>query len=85
MKATNMYFNYLNDFWRFIGKLSKAIVSGIPSQRVYSEPQKKSNVFVGDEEIKKDYDKHYHKPLSKPVAEQQTLRKEIKKSIRKHK
>lgn len=82
MKTKNIYANYLNDFWRLISKVSKAIVSGIPSQKVYLKPNIKSSVFVGDEEIKPDYEKHYHRPLSKPAVEQQTLRKEIKKSIR---
>ncbi len=83
MNTTNIYFNYLNNVWRFIGKVSKAIVSGIPSQKIYLKPNRKSNVFVDDEELKPDYEKHYHKPLSKSAVEQQTLRKEIKKSIRK--
>ena len=85
MKTTNIYLKYLYDFCRFIGNVVKAIVSGIPSQKVYLEPNKKSNVFVGDEEIKPDHEKHYHRPPSKPVVEQQTLRKEIKKSIRNYK
>lgn len=85
MNTTNIYFKYLNDFWCFIGKVSKAIMSGIPSQKIYLKPNKKSNIFVQDEEIETDYEKHYHKPFSKPAVEQQTLRKEIKKTIRNHK
>lgn len=84
MKTNNIYAHYLNNFWRAIAKVSKAIVSGIPTQKVYQKPDKKDNVFLGDEEIKPDYEKHYHRPLSKPAVEQQTLRKEIKKSNKKH-
>jgi hypothetical protein len=79
-KHIHMYMKYLNDFWRFIGKVSKAIVSGIPSQKVYLEPTRQSNVSVGDEEIKPNFEKHYHRPLSRPAVEQQTLRKESKKA-----
>lgn len=80
MKTTNIYFQYLNDFWQFVVKVIKAIVSGIPSEKVYLEPNKKAKVYMGDEEIKPDYEKHYHRPHAKPVVEKQTLRKEIKKT-----
>lgn len=80
MRTTNIYLEYLNNFWCFLGKVAKAIVSGIPSQKTYLEPNKESKVFMGDENTKPDYEKHYHKPLSRPAVEKQTLRKEVKKA-----
>ena len=85
MKTTNIYSKYLNDFWSFISKVPKAIVSGMPSQKVYSKPNKESKVYLGDEEIKQDYEKHYHRPDSKTVVEKQTILKETKKSRGTHK
>ena len=79
MKTTNVYINYLYGIGRFFSKVIKSVMSGISTQKVYLEPTKNSKVFVGDEEIKPDYEKHYHKPFAKPPVEQQTLRKEIKK------
>ena len=85
MKKTNTYFKYSNDLWRFVSKVIKAIVSSIPSEKVYLEPNKKAKVYMGDEEIKPDYEKHYQRPRSKPVVEKQTLLKEIKKTDVSHK
>ena len=79
MKTQNVYIKYFTDFWFFIRRGAKAIISGIPSQKVYSGPNRMSKVHMGDEKIKPDFEKHYHRPHAKPVVEKQTLRKESKK------
>ncbi len=85
MKTKNVYIKYLNDFLRFLGKIPRAIVSGIASQKVYSRPNKKSTVYQSDEDVKPDVEKHYHRPVAKPVVEKQTLLKETKKVKGQHK
>ncbi len=80
-----MYVKYFYGFLRFLGKIPKAIVSGIPTQKIYSKPDKVSKVYSGDDEVMHDFDKHHHKPESKPVVEKQTLLKETKKLQGHHK
>lgn len=79
MKTTNQYFNYLTDFMRFLGKIAKAIVSGMTVQKAYSKPNGESKVYISDEEMKPDFKKQYYRSSSKPIVEKQTLSKEIKK------
>ena len=72
----NIHIKYLNDTLRLVSNVFKSIVSIIPAQKVSMKPNKKSRVFVRDEDIKPDYEKHYHKPYSKPAVEKQKFRKE---------
>ena len=84
MKTTNIFLKRLNNFWDFISKVPKAIVSGMPLQKVYIKPKKEAKVYTSKEQIKKDNEKHYHRPASRPASEKQTLLKETKKVKRNH-
>ena len=79
MKTKNIYADLLFRFWGFIKKVSTAIVSAIPNQNFYSTKNRKSKIFIRDEESASSSEKHYHRPISKPVVEKQTLIKETKK------
>ena len=80
MKPTNIYAGYLQSIWKYFTNIIKAIISGIPSNRVDTKPNQKSKVIVRDEEIRQDSEIHHHRPHSKPVVEKQTLLKESKKA-----
>lgn len=80
MKPTNMFSSYLQSFWNYFSKIVKAIISGIPTNKVYFNPNKKSTVQIKNEEIGPDTEQHHHQPISKPVVEKQTLQKETKKA-----
>ena len=79
MKPNNIYSNLIFRVWLFIKKASMAIVSAVPAEKVYSTKNRKSEVYIRDEDSKNDQEKHYHRPISKPVVEKQTLIKEVKK------
>lgn len=80
MKPTNIYSSYLQSLWNCFNKIDKAIISGIPSNKVYFKPNKKSTLQIKNKEIGPDTEKHHHRPISKPVVEKQTLLKETKKA-----
>jgi hypothetical protein len=75
MKPTNIYSSYLQSLWNYFNKIAKAIMSGIPSNKVYFKSNKKSTIQIKNEEIGPDTEKHHHRPISKPVVEKQTLLK----------
>ena len=79
MKTKNALSDNLKKFGNFFRKLVKAIVSGIPSEKIYTNPGGKSRIPINKLNVKSDIEKHYHKPVSKPVVEKQTLLKEKKK------
>ena len=79
MKANNIYSDFLFRVWLFIKKASIAIVSGVPTQNLYSTKSSESRLYMRDEESDAGSEKHYHQPISKPAVEQQTMTKESKK------
>ena len=79
MKKQKTYIKYLNRLWHSLSKVIKAFVSGISPEKVNLKPNQNTKVYIEDEVIKIDREKHYHRPFNKPVAEKQTLLKETKK------
>ena len=78
-KAKNIYIDFVYNVWYLIKKASKAIVSALPSETVYSTKTRISKTYFRDEDLNKDPEKHYHQKISKPAVEKQTLIKESKK------
>jgi hypothetical protein len=62
-----------------IKRVSTAIVSAVPGEKIYSGKTGKSRVYIHDADSKNDPEKHFHRPMSKPAVEKQTLIKETKK------
>lgn len=69
----------LRNIWDFIVKISTAIVSGIPRDKFYSNPDKKLLIHKRKQRTAISNEKHFHRSISKPAAERQTLLKEKKK------
>ena len=69
-------FNYLGNFFR---RISIAIVSGLPREKILLKPENVTIMQPRKESYKPDSEKHYHHPLAKPVVEKQTLLKNKKK------
>ena len=49
---------FLQNLWNFIGKVSKAIVSGIPNEKPDLRPKQKSRVFQATKKMKSDEEHH---------------------------
>ena len=79
MKTRNIYTDLIMHSWKLVKKVSIAIVSAIPTGKVFRSNASKSRVPRRNEEIGKGTDKYYHRPISKPAVEKQTLLKETKK------
>ena len=79
MKANNIYTDFVFKIWYLIKKVSMAIVSAIPGEKVYSRKTRISKTYFRDKNLNKDPEKHYHQKISKPAVEKQTLIKETKK------
>ena len=77
---SNMMLPGLKDIWHFISKLSKAIVSGIPSQKMEFKPTKHEKVHARPDELRQNAGSRKHRPSSRPAAEKQSLLKETKKA-----
>ena len=76
MKKKN---SYIKTILKLFAGFARAMVSGLPREKLIYEP--KANLFLHqkEENIKNEAEKHYHRPVSKPRAEKQTLQKENKK------
>jgi hypothetical protein len=79
MKTNNYYTDLIKHAWNLIKKVSMAIVTGIPADKVYTANTRKSTLHLRDEEINAGPEKYYHRPISKPAVEKQTILKESKK------
>jgi len=79
MKTNNFYTILVFSVWYFIKKASMAIVSAFPTQKIHSKRNRRSKIYIRDEESISRSEKHYHRPMSKPAVEKQTLLKETKK------
>lgn len=80
MKTTNIYQKCLNDFWHFLGKIPKAIVSGLPTQKVNLKPGRIEKVQLKNIAFSKNSEKYYHRPNPQASVEKQAFIKETKKA-----
>lgn len=66
--------------WTGVSVFSKAMVSGLPGDKMPLKPYAKSRVHQPVELLKKRSGIYYRRTDSKPVVEKQTLLKEKKKA-----
>ena len=80
MKTTNATRSRLENVGGMIGNFAKAVVSGLPRNKVYIKTETKQTFHPQNRLLRSAYEKHYHRATGKPVVERQTLLKESKKA-----
>jgi len=85
MKTKSSKLNQLKSLGSIFGKITTAIVSGLPKEKFFIKRENKAILQNKKESFKPDSKKHYHRPMAKPAVEKQTLLKEKKKAKAVHK